>query len=321
TLASEVPGMWETTHPSCHCGHRNGVRSMGSRSESTTTCANTSSWLSDVTLQRYEATLEVAGFRFQLLLRQRRDPDPGWLRAMPWRIGELSLDLTGLERLTALLRRLDGRPVAWRPTAAALRQRWTEAPKPLTEAELVELMDQHGIGTDASIPQHIQTIQDRRYVQLVDGQGQPIVATHRGGPQGPKGPKGQRAPKRAPGRFLVPTARGLALVRGLSTCDATLCEPEVRALIERECAMVATAELTSAEVLRRNVALFQGKFQRVAGAMNEVRSFFETAPNAQSGEAKNAAKVMAAGDGGSRDMINENHVMAMLFLLFRIVVF
>ena len=42
TLASEVPGMWETTHPSCHCGHRNGVRSMGSRSESTTPCANTS---------------------------------------------------------------------------------------------------------------------------------------------------------------------------------------------------------------------------------------------------------------------------------------
>jgi len=30
---------------------------------------------------------------------------------------------------------------------------------------------------------------------------------------------------------------------------------------------------------------------------------------------------MAAGDGGSRDMIKENHVMAMLFLLFRIVVF
>lgn len=210
---------------------------------------------------------------------------------IPIRAGcRLSLDLTGLERLTALLRRLDGRPVAWRPTAAALRQRWMEAPKPLTEAELVELMDQHGVGTDASIPQHIQTIQDRRYVQLVDGQGQPIVATHRGGPQGPKGPKGQRAPKRAPGRFLVPTARGLALVRGLSTCDATLCEPEVRALIERECAMVATAELTSAEVLRRNVALFQGKFQRVAGAMNEVRSFFETAPKARKAVTPKAAK-------------------------------
>ena len=42
-----------------------------------------------------------------------------------------------------------------------LAESWTEPPKPLTEAELVELMDQNGIGTDASIPQHIQTIQDR----------------------------------------------------------------------------------------------------------------------------------------------------------------
>ena len=45
----------------------------------------------------------------------------------------------------------------------------------------------------------------------------------------------------------------------------------MRALIERECARVASAELTSAEVLRRNVALFRGKFQRLAGAMDEVR--------------------------------------------------
>lgn len=53
------------------------------------------------------------------------------------RLPRLSLDLPDLERLTGLLRRLDGRHVAWRPSAVALRQRWTEAPKALTEAELV----------------------------------------------------------------------------------------------------------------------------------------------------------------------------------------
>ena len=60
---------------------------------------------------------------------------------------------------------------------------------------------------------------------------------------------------------------------GLSTCDASLCEPEVRALIERECAMVATAEMKQAEVLQRNVTLFRDKFQHVAGSMDEIRCF------------------------------------------------
>lgn len=60
---------------------------------------------------------------------------------------------------------------------------------------------------------------------------------------------------------------------GLSTCDASLCEPEVRALIERECGMVATAEMKQAEVLQRNVTLFRDKFQHVAGSMDEIRCF------------------------------------------------
>ena len=69
-----------------------------------------------------------------------------------------------------------------------------------------DLMDKHGIGTDASIPQHIQTIQDRHYVQLTDGDGQAILPS--------RWPPGKAAPKRAPGRFLVATPRGVALVKG-----------------------------------------------------------------------------------------------------------
>lgn len=37
------------------------------------------------------------------------------------------------------------------------------------------------------------------------------------------------------------------MAQGLSALDASLCEPEVRALIERECAMVATAEMKQEE--------------------------------------------------------------------------
>lgn len=60
-------------------------------------------------------------------------------------------------------------------TAVNLLEKHTVAPDPLREADLVALMDTHGIGTDASIPQHIRTICDRRYVVVRDRSGNPVL--------------------------------------------------------------------------------------------------------------------------------------------------
>jgi DNA topoisomerase-3 len=44
-----------------------------------------------------------------------------------------------------------------------MRDGKTTAPLPLSEVELITLMDRNGIGTDATIASHITTILDREY--------------------------------------------------------------------------------------------------------------------------------------------------------------
>lgn len=65
-----------------------------------------------------------------------------------------------------------------------LDERHTTAPDYLTESELISLMEKHGIGTDASIPVHINNICERNYVKVDSG------------------------------RRLVPTSLGIVLVHG-----------------------------------------------------------------------------------------------------------
>lgn len=50
-----------------------------------------------------------------------------------------------------------------------LVERQTSPPDYLTEAELISLMEKHGIGTDASIPVHINNICERNYVNIIAG--------------------------------------------------------------------------------------------------------------------------------------------------------
>ncbi|KAF8321620.1 prokaryotic type I DNA topoisomerase [Clavulina sp. PMI_390] len=89
------------------------------------------------------------------------------------------------------------------PTVCEMRDGTTTAPSYLTEADLVTLMDKNGIGTDATIAQHIQTIIDRDYVM-----------------------------ERTEGRtkYLVPSTLGIGLVDGYNKIgfDKSLSMPQLR---------------------------------------------------------------------------------------------
>ena len=57
------------------------------------------------------------------------------------------------------------------PSAIELAEGSTSAPNLLTEADLIALMDKHGIGTDATHAEHIETIKKREYIGLRQGYG------------------------------------------------------------------------------------------------------------------------------------------------------
>jgi DNA topoisomerase-3 len=101
------------------------------------------------------------------------------------------------------------------PTWASLdvKEKMTIAPGFLTESELIGMMEKYGIGTDASIPTHIENIQKRNYVRLGSG------------------------------RRLLPNKLGLVLVQGYHQIDDGLVLPKVRADIEGQCDKIARGEM------------------------------------------------------------------------------
>lgn len=57
----------------------------------------------------------------------------------------------------------------FRPTRIEKTESSTSPPNLLTEADLISLMEKHGIGTDATHAEHIETIKQRLYVGVQEG--------------------------------------------------------------------------------------------------------------------------------------------------------
>ena len=99
------------------------------------------------------------------------------------------------------------------------------------------MMDQHGIGTDASIPQHIKNVCDRHYVDVCgptgeDGSRGRVIRVFRGKPQRGGGQaQGQQRPQ---SRHMVPRGLGLAFLSCFEELDRELCEPKIRAYMEEQ---------------------------------------------------------------------------------------
>lgn len=124
------------------------------------------------------------------------------------------------------------------PTEALVAEGQTTKPGYLTEPELIGLMDANGIGTDATMAEHIKKIQDREYVNTINGTS--AASNTRG--RGSRGGRGSRAGRQATSHYstgngvqtFIPTSLGVALIRGYDDIgfEPSLSKPFLRKEME-----------------------------------------------------------------------------------------
>ncbi|KAK2121181.1 DNA topoisomerase 3-beta-1 [Saguinus oedipus] len=144
---------------------------------------------------------------------------PGFTEIMPWQSVPLEESLPTCQRGNTFT-----------VSEVKMLEKQTSPPDYLTEAELITLMEKHGIGTDASIPVHINNICQRNYVTVESG------------------------------RRLKPTNLGIVLVHGYYKIDAELVLPTIRSAVEKQLNLIAQGKADYRQVLGHTLDVFKRKF-------------------------------------------------------------
>ncbi|KAL3488489.1 DNA topoisomerase [Aspergillus germanicus] len=144
------------------------------------------------------------------------------------------------------------------PTVADIFDGKTTAPNHLTEPELIGLMDANGIGTDATMAEHIEKIKTRSY----------IVVTSRG--------TGRSAVK-----VLIPTRLGIALILGYDDVFAglpnspSLSKPFLRKQMELEMREVCAGTRLRRQLVQESLDTYRELFIHTQRRMNLMKSAFQ----------------------------------------------
>ncbi|CAI9740965.1 DNA topoisomerase 3-alpha-like isoform X1 [Octopus vulgaris] len=135
---------------------------------------------------------------------------------------------------------------SFEPTSLEMLSGKTSPPSLLSEADLISLMEKHGIGTDATHAEHIETIKSRNYVGVRDD-----------------------------GRF-VPGHLGMGLVEGYDAMGFAMSKPNLRAELEADLKKVCEGQKTKEDVLQAQIRNYKEVFIK---AVEQARKIDEALGN------------------------------------------
>ncbi|KAL8837107.1 MAG: hypothetical protein Q9170_002664 [Blastenia crenularia] len=154
------------------------------------------------------------------------------------------------------------------PTEANITEGETSPPGFLTEPELISLMDANGIGTDATMAEHITKIKEREYVMTqTGGGGVRGGAADRGGRGGRGGRRGGRGGSTGGGsgvQHFIPTTLGVALIEGYDSIgfDTSLGKPFLRKEMELKMKEICAGTKSRNDFVQETLEQYRDVFVR-----------------------------------------------------------
>jgi DNA topoisomerase-3 len=179
------------------------------------------------------------------------------------------------------------------PTEAMMTEGKTSPPGYLTEADLISLMDANGIGTDATMAEHIEKIQERQYARTVERGGRganqaeeddaepPPARGGRGGRRGrgsrggARGGRGGASGRGGRGvREFIPTSLGVALIEGFDRMhfETSLGKPFLRKEMELKMKAICEGRITKQVVLRENITEYRQVYNHSRDELNILKA-------------------------------------------------
>ncbi|KAL8932175.1 MAG: hypothetical protein Q9216_006937 [Gyalolechia sp. 2 TL-2023] len=164
------------------------------------------------------------------------------------------------------------------PTEANITEGETSPPGYLTEPELISIMDANGIGTDATMAEHIAKIKEREYVMTQSssgsGRGEAAGRGGRGGRGGRRGGRGGSTGGGGGVQHFIPTTLGVALIEGYDSIgfDTSLGKPFLRKEMELKMKEICAGTKSRNDFVQETLEQYRDVFVRTQQQVEQLKA-------------------------------------------------